>query len=215
MRHFINQELFALNVTTFPVDTAIIDEFADYRRLPGKHSSISPPWKSDMEWLSAADEELFEVFQSAFDRLGVADHLAPYLDIEREVRLYAGFLVIRSRCEEPSFHRDWIDANNEGFTLLTPVSANASDFGLLYHKLNGEIGDYDYRRGEAIAFGDNFVHSTKPGKSDDPVVLLCFEFGTDKMEHWPRLYPTVGYQLTHIRQPDGRFVATKLSAGDA
>ncbi|HET8534780.1 MAG TPA: hypothetical protein VFL74_04455 [Sphingomicrobium sp.] len=213
MRHFINKDMAALNVSTIPVDTRIVDEFDNYEGLPGKRSIVSPPWKSDLRWVSAADEEAFDAFQSAFDRLGIAGHFLPYLDVEREVRLYAGFLVVRSQCGEAHFHLDWIDANNEAFTLLTPVSSNAADFGLLYEKLGGGIGEYDYRRGEAIVFGDKFVHSTKPGSSSEPVVLLCFEFGTDKMEHWPKIYPTVGYQLTHICQPDGRFVATEPQSG--
>jgi hypothetical protein len=68
------------------------------------------------------------------------------------------------------------------------------------------VGDYDYKPGEAVAFGDNFEHSTKPGQSAGPVALLCFEFGTDRMNHWPNIYRTVGKQVTHIRQPDGKFV---------
>jgi hypothetical protein len=86
------------------------------------------------------------------------------------------------------------------------VSPNAREFGLLYKQLGGAIGEYDYVAGEAIAFGENFAHSTKPGHSDDPVILLCFEYGTDKMKHWPNIYRTVGRQVTHLRQPDGRFV---------
>jgi len=37
-------------------------------------------------------------------------------------------------------------------------------------------------------------------------VLLCFEYGTDKMERWPNIYQTVGKQVTHLREPNGRFV---------
>jgi hypothetical protein len=210
MRNFINKPMAAMNMVTFPIDARIVDEFANCEALPGRRSTITPPWKSDIKWISAANQEAFDTFQSAFDRLDIAGHFRPHLDIEHEVRLYAGFLVVRSQCEEPHFHVDWMNANNEALTLLTPVSSNAAEFGLLYHKFNGGIGEYDYRRGEAIVFGDGFVHSTKPGRSDEPVVLLCFEFGTDKMEHWPKIYSTVGYQLTHICQPDGQFVATGL-----
>jgi hypothetical protein len=207
MRHFLNKEMLAPNVMTFDVDPSIVAEFADCTQLPGNYSAVSPyDWNSDIEWISAGDEEAFGVFQSGFDRLAIAEHVAPYLDLESEVRLYAGFLVTRSRCTEPHFHVDWVRTNNEAFTLMTPVSSNAGNFGLLYKRLDGGIGDYDYKVGEAIAFGDNFSHSTKPGQSDEPVVLLCFEFGTDKMEHWPNIYRTVGKQVTHIRQPNGAFV---------
>jgi hypothetical protein len=209
MKHFLNPEMLAPNVMTFSVDPAIVAEFTDPTRLPGSYSTISPPkWDSDIRWVSAADEQAFAVFQSAFDRLAIGGHAAPYLDLDRQVRLYAGFLVVRSRCTQPYFHIDWA-AKNEAFTCMTPVTANSRDFGLLYKQVTGPVGEYEYKRGEAIAFGDNFSHSTKPGQSDEPVVLLCFEFGTDKMEHWPSIYQTVGGQVTHLRQPDGKFVETK------
>jgi hypothetical protein len=213
MKHFLNREMLAPNVMTFPVDPTIIAEFAEPERLPGSYSTVAPrreKWNSDILWVSAADEEAFAVFQSAFDRLGIAGHAAPYLDLDQGVRLYAGFLVVRSRCTEPHFHVDWADANNEAFSFLTPVSTHGGNFGLLYKKLSGDVGDYEYSSGEGIAFGDKFAHSTKPGHSDEPVILLCFVYGTDKMEHWPKIYRTIGQQVTHIRQPDGRFVATGI-----
>lgn len=210
MKHFLNKELLAANVLTVPVDTSIVTEFdrIDYRSADG-FETVSPKWKSDIEWVSPSTVETHAIFESAFERLGIPQHVRPYLDIEREVRLYAGFLVIRSECTEPRFHVDWIKTGNEAFTLLTPVSANAAGFGLLYEKLTGEIGDYDYRLGEAVVFGDNFYHSTKPGRSETPVVLLCFEFGTDKMEHWDKIYETVGRQAGMLRRPDGEFVRTE------
>lgn len=214
MKHFLNKELLAPNAMTVPVDTAIVSEFdkLGHRDAEG-FGSVSPKWNSDIEWLSPSTAETHAIFESAFDRLGVADRVRPYLDIEREVRLYAGFLVIRSECAEPRFHFDWIKTGNEAFTLLTPVSANTEGFGLLYEKLTGDIGEYDYRLGEAIIFGDNFFHSTKPGSSQEPVVLLCFEFGTDKMEHWDKIYATVGKQSGMLRRPDGEFMRTGVRGG--
>jgi len=207
VKHFINHEMLALNVTTFPVDPKIVSEFASRSELPGGYSTVKPGgWKSDIEWVSASDEQSFAVFQSAFDRLEIGERLAPYLDLQDEPRLYAGFLVVRRECREPHFHVDWTGANNDAFTLMTPVTPAREGFGLLYERLDGSVGDYGYRLGEAVAFGDNFRHSSKPIRSDEALVLLCFEFGTDKMEHWPSIYRTVGKQVTHIRQPDGRFV---------
>jgi hypothetical protein len=208
MKHFLNREMLAPNVMTIAVDPGIVQEFADPAALQGNFSKISPKWSSDVQWVSAADEAAFETFQSAFDRLGIAAHVEPYVDVQDAVRLYAGFLVVRSRCTEANFHCDWRGANNDAFTLLTPATANAGGFGLLYERLSGDVGDYDYSMGEAIVFGDGFSHSTQPGDSADPVVLLCFEFGSDRMEHWPKIYPNIAKQATHLRQPDGKFVAT-------
>ena len=211
MRHFLNSEMLAVNAKTFPVDAAITDEFADPLRLPGRLISVAPKrdkWHSDIEWISADDEEAFAAFESAFERLGIASQAAPYVDLDREVRLYFGFLVTRSRCTEPYFHHDWRGQNNEAFTFMSPVTPNATGFGLLYKRLTGETAEYEYKSGEAILFGDNFEHSTKPGAAEEPVILLSFEFGTDRMEHWPGIYDRLRKQTTLLRQPDGTFIRT-------
>ena len=208
MKHFLDPELAAPNVLKVAVDHDIVREFLPLARgsRPGAgYSSSRPRWESDILWISANSPETFERFENAFARLGVAAHVAPYLDLDREVRLYAGFLVTRRSCSKPNFHVDWERTNNEAFTLITPVSDNATGFGLLYRKLNGEIGEYEYTPGEAIIFGDHFSHSTKPGETDEPVALLSFTFGTDKMVHWDKIFRTAGYQSRLIRRPDGEF----------
>jgi hypothetical protein len=205
MSHFLNREMLAPNVMTVSVDPRIVAEFAAIDAADPGFAAVSPNWQSDMVWVSAANEETFGVFQCAFDRLALAAHAKPYLDLDRAARLYAGFLVVRSRCAKPDFHVDWVKTGNQAFTAMTPVSGAVPGFGLLYEKLTGDIGDYDYRTGEAIMFGDNFRHSTKPGSSIAPVVLLCFEFGTDKMEYWERISRTVGHQTGLLKRPDGEF----------
>ena len=209
MKHFLDTDLAAPNILKVAVDFEIVREFLPLADTSGPapgFATIRPPWESDIRWISADTLEAFERFEEAFTKLGIAANVAPYLDLDREVRLYAGFLVTRSSCSKPNFHYDWERTNNEAFTLITPVSENTTGFGLLYRKLNGEIGEYDYTPGEAIIFGDHFIHSTKPGQSDKPVVLLSFTFGTDKMVHWDKIYRTAGYQSRLIRRPDGEFI---------
>lgn len=41
-------------------------------------------WHSDIQWISAADEDRFEMFQSAFDSLGIGTQAAPYLDLDKQ-----------------------------------------------------------------------------------------------------------------------------------
>ncbi|MEO5809038.1 MAG: hypothetical protein ABIR51_03030 [Sphingomicrobium sp.] len=207
VKHFLNSAMLAPNVMTVPVDPGIVDALAPLAVSPdpAQYASHHPGWNSDIRWISPRTEAGFAPFDAAFATLGIADHVRPYLDLEREVRLYAGFFVVRSRCEAPDFHRDWIDTGNEAFTLLTPIGAAPGGFGLLYRTLTGEIAEYDYCPGEAILFGDNFVHSTRPGQSSDPVALLCFNFGTDKIEHWPRIRTTAAYQGELVRRPDGTY----------
>lgn len=210
MKHFLNEELLAPNVLTVAVDRSMVEQFLSLGRsthLPPGFAAARPPWNSDIRWISATTPEAFAMFEAAFRQLGVAAHVAPFLDLDAGVSLYAGFLVVRSQCAEPDFHVDWDKTDNEAFTLITPVSDNVADFGLLYRRLDGGTGEHEYRAGEAIVFGDHFVHSTKPGRSAEPVVLLSFTFGTDKMEHWDRIARTAGYQSKMVRRPDGEFVA--------
>lgn len=218
MSYFYNADMAAPNVLTFAVDPTIAEEFADDFLGSVPLDVTRPAWSSDISWHSPADEEGFAIFQSAFDRLGIADHAAPYLDLEREVRMYAGFLITRSRCDRVDFHLDWKGTGNQAFNIIIPVSGDFETFGLLYRNLtvdrNSEgatemgIAEYRYKRGEAIMIGDQFYHSTKPGRSASPVRLLSFTLGTDRMEYWDRIKRTAGYQAPLMRLPDGTLVRT-------
>jgi hypothetical protein len=212
MKHFLDSELQALNAKRIRVDEAIVAEFEGPSRLPGRFVRLAGgnSWNSDVEWICPQDEEAFAAFESAFDRLGIAAHAAPYLDTDRGVRLFSGTIIIRSRCTSPFFHADWRKLNNEAFTVITPITANSDAFGLLYKDLKGREAEYRYRVGEAIMFGDNFVHSVKPGRSDEPVMLLSFELGTDKMKHWDAIKAhRPGTPL--LKQPDGSFMRTVIA----
>jgi hypothetical protein len=211
VKNFTNDEMAAPNVMRVPIDLDSTTESEWLRRMAASEADRrklywqSPAWRSDIRWYSARSQSQFARFRSIFEQLGIARHVVPYVDVADEVRLYNSFLVIRSECTQADFHADWANANNEGFTLLTPLTANCSGFGLLYRKLDGSIGEYEYKQGEALIFGDDFIHSTKPGISDEPVVLLCFNFGSDKMEHWPRIERTAARQGILICRPDGQF----------
>lgn len=214
MKHFLNDELLAPNVFTMPVDEAVVAEFAELAQkteLGSEYCVRRPDWKSDIRWISADTVEGFETFQSAFDRIDIARNTRDYLDVKSDVRLYAGFLHTRSQCSEPTFHVDWTLTNNEAFTLLTPICGLGSGRTLLYKTLAGETAEYSYRLGEAIVFGDHFVHSTPPGIFDPPFTLLVFNFGTDKMEHWDKIRRTTGSQCHLIRRPDGQFSTSEGS----
>ncbi len=211
MKHFLNSELMAPNVLRIKLDGAMIRERLPVPREeidPRRFSISSPPWSSDIRWISAASVEAFEEFQSLFDSLGIAASVEPYLDLDAAVRLYCGFLIERSVCESCDFHVDWLNTNNEAFTLLTPVSDNCRGFGMLYKKIDGTIGEYEYTLGEGLIIGDHFVHSTRPGRSIDPVVLLSFTFGTDKMNHWDNIARTATRQGSLVRLPNGAFLSS-------
>ena len=208
MKHFLNQELMAPNVLKVAVDAVLIQQrlaglIGHYD--PAKFAISRPSWDSDIRWISARSVEAFNEFQSLFDSLGIARLIGPYLDLDHVVRLYSGFLVERSCCEKPNFHFDWSGTNNEAFTLLTPVTGNSAGFGMLYRKLDGSVGEYDYKLGEALIIGDHFSHSTMPGRSAEPVILLSFTFGTDKMSHWGKIAKTAAHQGGLVQLPNGTF----------
>jgi hypothetical protein len=208
VKKFVNEDMDAPNVIKVPVDLETIEEL---KRISASEKarrrlySTSPAWGSDIRWYSPRTKRDFDVFKSIFERLGIAGHVKQYIDLDRDIRLYNSFFVIRSECSQANFHVDWDETNNEGFTMMTPLTENCSGFGMLYKRRDGSIGEYDYKMGEALIFGDDFLHSTKPGTSSDPIVLLCFNFGSDKMEHWQKIERTAAHQSLLICRPDGRF----------
>jgi hypothetical protein len=208
VKHFVNQELNAPNVLKIKIDVEIVNELRVLFNTPLSdvdYCVSKPQWNSDIMWISPNSIVTFRIFYSIFKRIEVSRHVETYLDLDKKVRMYAGFLVVRSVCHQADFHFDWIDTDNEAFTLITPLSADPSGFGLLYQTLDGQTAEYDYKAGEALIFGDKFLHSTKPGHSADPVVLLSFTFGSDKMEHWDKIARTAGYQGNLLRLPNGHF----------
>lgn len=195
----------APNVLTVPVDPILSGELTPWAKSKfarWRLYSRTPTWASDIRWYSARSEKDFRKFESLFQRLEVARHVEPYVDLEREIRLYNGQFVSRRVCTAPNFHVDW-DSNNEAFTFLSPLTVNTTGFGMLYKKLDGSIGEYEYKVGEALIFGDDFLHSTKPGASEEPVILLCFSFGTDKMQYWPGIERLATRQCLLACRPDG------------
>jgi len=211
VKNFLNPVLRVANAVTVNIDFEIVRPFSQIVNESANSDEfdvITPrrsKWHSDIRWISARTPDSFRIFEEAFERLGLAASVAPYLDLDREPRLYFGSIIVRSRCDEPNFHTDWQNVGNRAFTALTPISDNASSFGLLYEDFKREVADYQYRTGEAIMFGDYFRHSTKPGRSEQPVAILSFEFGTDKMEYWDNIHASIRKQARLFRKPDGNF----------
>lgn len=216
MKHFFNPEMRAFNVMIAPADPAIVREFEplcsgslDEERF----DTVTPrgdKWQSDIRWISARTPESFRMFEDAFHRLGIPRLVEDYVDIDKEIRLFFGQVIVRSRCEGVYLHTDWSKVNNEAFTFLTPVFKETPKFGLLYQTCKGEVAEYCYTPGEAILFGDFFRHGTKPGQSDEPEAVLCFEFGTDRMEHWDKVFGCMKKQARTMRKPNGDFIRNEF-----
>jgi len=71
---------------------------------------------------------------------------------------------------------------------------------------------YVYQKGKGVLWGSRFTHSTEPGKSlsGRPQVYLCFQFGSDKKEHWDKILETINYQSRFVMAYDGVMRPTDL-----
>lgn len=165
--------------------------------------AMSPLWASDILWISQDDLPTYQFFDAMFRASGIGEQVAHRIDYDRKLRLYSGFFVTRSRCERTDFHVDWVEANNDAFTFLMPLTNNCSQMGLTYLNVRGGMVDYAYKMGKGLVFGDHFQHATSPGQTDERCVLLCFTFGTDRMGNWPRIAETAAAQGRVHCRPDG------------
>ena len=110
MQALLNPELFAPNALKVPIDLGAAEDLLELWADPSRRDKLhvdSPAWHSDIRCLSAQSHSDFALFQSAFDRLGIAAHVEPHVDFREAVRMYSGFFVTRMNCAKPNFHVDW------------------------------------------------------------------------------------------------------------
>jgi hypothetical protein len=221
-KYFINPQFLARNVIEVDVPEELLESLGTIteaaRTVTVAHGPVimgndlnffvarPEDWNSDLRWISQADEKTFAWFEDLFHRSGAAGHVARYVDYAEAITLYSGFFVTRRQCTKPYFHADWIDGQNDAFNYIAPLSHNCGELGLLYRNMFGLEVEYTYRRGKALIIGDKFIHSIQRGEAREPVVLLSFTFGTDKMERWPVLSEIAANQGICHRRPDGVFV---------
>lgn len=151
-------------------------------------------WHGGICWLSHADDASYDWLDRLFANLGLAAPVAPFVPHDREIRLYAGFFVPRSRCDALDMHHDWTLDGNEAFTLMAPLTANAGDLGMTYDTVTGDRRNLSCRMGKGLVFGPSFLHSTAVGALDERAVFLCLNFGTDRVANWGRIGVTTARQ---------------------
>lgn len=218
---FLNPALMAANAFEFDVPADILEELAPLTaalRAMEENATLyalpeglrlfnqrPPRWKSDICWLSNADEAAYWWFDSLLRRLKLDEMVAPFVAHDSQIRLYSGFFVTRSHCDALDRHYDWFTAQNCAFTTMIPLTPNAAGMGLTYETVRGPDRHYAYRLGRGIAFGAGFRHSTAIGHLDERAVFLSFTFGTDRMDEWETIERTAGRQGRFFCQPDGVF----------
>jgi hypothetical protein len=160
-------------------------------------------------WLSTNDAATFAVYQRFFDALDINEDIKQLVDHDETIVMYCGFLVVGDRAPEPLWHVDYESGAN-AYTLITPLFELDADHGnLLYERQDGETGYYEYQAGEAVVFGDNFMHSTEAYEmASQKRVLVSLTFGTDKMKYWNILRNTIGDQSDYMVLPCGHVQGT-------
>jgi hypothetical protein len=184
---------------------------SDWEHGPHKfHARSYRKWP--LLWVSNDNIESYRVFERFFRALGVADDIKPLTDFDHDIVLYSGSFIVGDHLDEPAWHFDYHDGAN-AYSLLTPMfELDCGHGNLLYRDDSGsvgrfpKIGTYAYTPGEALIFGDGFLHSTEPyGLGSSLRVLVNLAFGSDKLDHWNVLKQTVGTQSNFMRLPCGHW----------
>ena len=127
--------------------------------------------------------------------------------------------VVRRACtmlqvtRKSHFHEDFGDTGGRAFTLMTPLYDMAAiDDCHLLCDVGGGLKQYRYRLGEAVVFGDTFVHATQTGHSPQPLGFLCFTFGARKMtpEQWRSAEQYIEAQGPIYQTPAGVLVSSTV-----
>jgi hypothetical protein len=227
-----NPTLRAYNVHEVPVERSLIEDartLYEHHIAPrlGQHGAcrsgdlalhVTRPaasWESDIGYWSADDPATFQYFEAKlFQRMNL-EPFRRWLDLEREIRLYCTFIIVRSRCHRLTFHKDYVwSCGRQCYTLMAPLQdCAASDEGhLAYLDSWGRPRVYRYRLGTAVAFGAGFTHSTQIMTGGPPRAFLCFTFGSDKDRYWPELQRSVYGESRLLRRPGGELIRDALFA---
>lgn len=166
---------------------------------------------SDIRWISAGDPQTFHWFQNLFQQLAICEHF----DFLHDMVMFAGYLVAREKVFESNFHTDFTGTADSAFTLMTPLYnmdqiptchlLGQIDPGRAKHG-SARVKQYRYKVGEAIVFGDNFVHATEPGEAPHMMAFLCFTFGSKNMTSaaWENARSYIEKQCPLYALPSGK-----------
>lgn len=160
-------------------------------------------------WVSNNCHNSYNMFKNFFDQLAIIEPVKALIDCDKTVIMNAGFFIVGNHLTNPLWHVDY-DPGANGFSLVTPLFPLSDTHGdLLYVDTAQQTQRYAYEYGEAIIFGDNFIHTTEPYPKTSPErVLLSIALSTDKLQYWDILKQTIGQQTPFYRLPCGHIVGT-------
>ena len=183
--------------------------FVSQSRNPGSQYFVVSYGHNPLLWVSCNTAETHALYRRFFDRLAIEPLLGQFVDHDRHLVMYCGFLVIGDRAPSPKWHLDYAAGAN-AYTLITPLFELEPGHGHLLDRIGrDEIATYRYAVGDAIVFGDHFYHSTQPyDRAGRARVLVSMTFGTDKLKDWPLLEQTIGEQSNYLVLPCGHEAGT-------
>lgn len=174
--------------------------------LPGGDFDLLSYDTYPLLWVTARTAASHQYFQDFFNTLPLAD-FAPRLKVRKQLRLYGGFFVVGNRASEWMWHYDY-RPKARAYTLITPLQPWITGHGHLGCLPAGaeatEPDIYTYQHGEAIVFGDGFLHSTEPyAPHDQHRILVSLTFGSDRWQDWDLIRQNIAEQSNHYGLPCG------------
>jgi len=241
MKKWLNNSLNAYNVLEIDLEKTKLDEVGKYflkeirPNLENKKTTINwsgapycevgdphgedywfildTPWNSDLRWVSVNNIKTYKKWVNLFYYFNFDKIFSEKIDYDKEINIYSIFFVVRSLSTAYNFHYDWLgDANANAFTSMAPIQECRDDtINLAYKDTNDNQHEYKYQKGKAIAFSEDFIHSTEVGKSKTSDAFLCFSFGSDKEKYQSINQKTGAYQSKHYMDPQKGWSLTNMN----
>eukprot|EP00927_Polykrikos_kofoidii_P039231 TRINITY_DN33661_c0_g1_i1.p1 TRINITY_DN33661_c0_g1~~TRINITY_DN33661_c0_g1_i1.p1 ORF type:complete len:484 (-),score=62.68 TRINITY_DN33661_c0_g1_i1:31-1482(-) len=179
---------------------------------------------SDIKWISPSSMKGYNVMESFFNRLGIAQPIEQYIDtlnttntvetdgslkFDNNLRVYIPSFVVRAAVRETYFHLDWPpEGGSNGLTFMTPLfdmSNVTSECNLMYRGEQDDEHVYKYNHGKGVLFGGSLYHSSQPCTREKakPWAFLSFNFGTNKQAYWETISPYIQCGGKYVVQPNG------------
>lgn len=155
-------------------------------------------------WVTNHNLKTHGIFERFFKSLKLKVSMRDLIKYKKKLIMYSGFFVVSNRANELMWHYDY-RPGAEAYTLITPLFDWEPEHGHLnYQNKDQEVKTYPYKQGQAIVFGEGFLHSTQPYPTASKIrVLVSFTFGTDQWDSWEILKQNITEQSYFYKQPCG------------
>ena len=121
-------------------------------------------WKSDMHWISPADESGHETYLKLLTEngfLSVLNSIGDALDLDGLTAYHLTFIVV-SHCERGYVHHDTTGTGNKVFNVVVPLerATNSPPELIITDSRDDTAGRLKYEDNIAVMIGDDVHHAT-------------------------------------------------------